>query len=79
LAGLPVGPPLRHRCESGAEPVGVGVGVLGYHGADALVVGERDAEPDRGAEVEQVHGVPVDAEGVDDSGGDLGEAIEGWA
>jgi len=42
-------------------------------------MGERDAEPDRGAEVEQVQGVPVDAESVDDSGGDLGETIEGRA
>ena len=76
LAGVLVGPPIGQRSHTRSKAVGVGVGILGDDGPHAVVVIQGDAKADRGAEVEHVEGVVVDAEGVDRLGGDRGQLVE---
>jgi hypothetical protein len=77
LPGRPVLPPRAQRGDVRAEAVGVRVPVLRDDRSHPPVVPQRDAEPDRGPEVEHVDRIVADAERVDHLTGDVGEPVEG--
>lgn len=71
----PVGPDVGP--ERLDETVLVAVAVLGDEGGDPLGVLEREAPSDGGAVVLDVEGVAVQAQLVEQSGGEFGEGVEG--